>query len=229
MPTQTYYSDVLLQSFSDLWGKVASFVPNVVFAIILFLIGWIVALALEQVVVRLLKALQVEKLLSRLGWDDLLRRMELKFDASNFIGALVRWFIVIAVLLAVADILNLDALTDFLQRVLLYIPNIIVAALILLVAAIVGDFLDRLIVASVKAAGFSYGRALGAIAKWSILVFGLLIALDQMQIGGNIINTLFTGLVAMIAIAGGLAFGFGGKDLAAEMLSRLKARVEDRE
>lgn len=229
MPVRTFYSDVLLQSFADLWGRVLGFVPNVILAVIIFLIGWIVALALEQLVVRVFKALQVEKLLSRLGWDDLLKRMELRFDASVFIGALVRWFVVIAVFLAVADILNLDALSDFLQRVLIYIPNIIVAAVILLMAAIVGDFLDRFVVASVKATGFGYGKALGAIARWSILIFGLLVAFDQLQIGRNIINTLFTGLVAMVAIAGGLAFGFGGKDLAADILSRIRARVEERE
>lgn len=226
MPTdyQTY-SDVVVGSFVNMWTGFLSVVPNILGAILLFVFGWIVALALEQVVTKVLKALKFEKVFARLGWTEALERVDMHFDAPKFLGAVVRWFVVLAFLLAATDLLRLDAFTSFLRDVLGYIPNIAVAALIILFAAIIGDFFDRVVIAAVRGAGFAYAKLVGAVVKWSILVFAFLAALVQLQVAPTLIQTLFTGFVAMIAIAGGLAFGLGGKEFAAEVMARVRSRM----
>ena len=137
----------------------------------------------------------------------------------NIIGA------VIVFLMAAADILRLTEITDFLKRVLLYIPNIFVAILILIVAALVAEFLGKFIRASMEAGRLSAARFIGSVAKWSVWVFALFAALLQLGVAPSLINIIITGFVAMIAIGGGLAFGLGGKDSAKEVLDKIKKDI----
>ena len=116
-------------------------------------------------------------------------------------------------------------ITDFLKRVLLYIPNIFVAILILIVAALVAEFLGKFIRASMEAGRLSAARFIGSVAKWSVWVFALFAALLQLGVAPSLINIIITGFVAMIAIGGGLAFGLGGKDSAKEVLDKIKKDI----
>lgn len=227
-PLQAYY-DALQQAFVQLWAGVFSFILSSLGAIVIFIIGWLFALAVEQMVAQTLKVLRFKHALDKLGWSDLLARVDQKFDAARFVASLVRWFVVLVFLLAAADILKLSAFTDFLRDVLVYIPNIVIAALVLLVAALVSDIADRVVVGAVRAAGFGYAKFVGGVAKWSILVFAVLAALTQLGVAPQLLQTFFTGLVAMVAIAGGLAFGMGGKDFAADVLMGVKNRLSERE
>lgn len=227
-PTGVYgqnWADVLTASFQNLWAGFVVVVPKVLFAVVILLLGWIIALALEQVVARVLKALKVNEALRRTGALDPFRHMRVNVNATNFIAALVRWFVFFIFLVAVADVLNLDAFNAFLKEVLLYVPNIILAALILLVAAIGGDLLDRFVSGTIRAGGFGYGAFVGSVARWSVFIFGVIAALQQLGIAAALLQTIVTGIVAMLAIAGGLAFGLGGRDMAAEILDRLRQRV----
>ncbi|OHA48384.1 MAG: hypothetical protein A2991_02155 [Candidatus Terrybacteria bacterium RIFCSPLOWO2_01_FULL_58_14] len=221
----TLWSDVLSRSFQNLWEGLIATVPTIIFALVILLLGWIIALALEQVIARLLKALKLNELLERSGALEAFKRAHIGIDASKFIAALVRWFVFLVFLIAVADVLQLAAFNAFLRQVLLYIPNIIAAALILLVAAIAADLLDRLVSGAVRAGGFAYGSLVGSLARWSVFVFGIIAALQQLGIATALLQTLVTGLVAMIAIAGGLAFGMGGKDLASDVLEQFRRRL----
>ena len=218
-------TDVFVGSFQTLWAGFASIVPQIVFAIVLLIFGWIVAMFLEQVVSRLLKMVKLNDALEKSGALEGLKKADVKFDASAFLSAIVRWFVFFVFLMAVADLLGLSAFNAFLTSVLLYVPNIVLAALILLVTAISADLLDRLVSGSVRAAGFSYGSMVGSLARWSVFVFGFIAALQQLGIATDLLQTLVTGIVAMIAIAGGLAFGLGGKDLASDILDKIRRRI----
>jgi len=128
----------------------------------------------------------------------------------------------------VSDILKLLAFSDFLKQVLLYVPNIVVAVLIMLAGVVIAVFLSKLVRASVLAARLHEARFLGALTKWSVLVFAFLAVLSQLGVAGALVNTLIMGFVAMIAIAGGLAFGLGGRDVAAAWLGKIKDEISNR-
>ena len=154
-------------------------------------------------------------------------KLDLPID-RDFLGQVVYWFFIVVFLLAASDILGFVSLSAFLKDVLSYIPSVIVAALILLAALVVANFLRDLIRASVMGARLHAAKSLGAIAWWGVTIFGFLTALTQLGVAVEVINTLITGLVAMLALAGGLAFGLGGKEHAAQWLSHLRDEMSHR-
>lgn len=217
------WSDVLFYSFQQLWGGVIMFIPKFIIAIIIFIIGWVIAVTLDKLVSRIIRSFKVDKALQSLGIEEPLARAGFRLDSGAFIGGLVRWFLIIAFLIASIDVLGLQQVNVFLKDVVLaYLPNVIVAALILVVAAFLANAMHRIVVGSAKAAGVPSTQLLGGITKWSIWVFAILAALYQLGIAGIFAQTLFTGFVAMLAIAGGLAFGLGGKEAASQYVEKLK-------
>jgi len=214
--------DVVAISLQDLWSRFVGLLPRLLGALATLIIGLIVAAVLERVVERILFYLKIDNLLKSLGVDAYLNRANIALDFGHFIGRIVYWFVVLVFLLAASDILNFSALSLFIQDVLNYIPNVFVAILIMLVTLIVAKFLKGLTTASVLSARLHAAKALGALTWWSVFVFGLLTALLQLGIAVSIINTLITGLIAMLAIAGGLAFGLGGKEYASYLVNRLR-------
>ncbi|MCK6462595.1 MAG: hypothetical protein L6Q29_02135 [Candidatus Pacebacteria bacterium] len=220
------WSDVLVQSFQELWDGVVLFAPQLLMAIIVFIVGLIVASVVGKFVARAISTLRVDKALQSVGVDDLLHKGGFTLDSGHFIGGLVKWFLIVVFLIASLDIIGLSDVNDFLKNVVLdYLPNVIVAALILVAAAFIAQAMHRLVVGSAKAAGSPSTHLLGGITKWSIWAFAILAALYQLGIAGAFAQTLFTGFVAMVAIAGGLAFGLGGRDAAAKYIEKLKKDV----
>ncbi len=206
-------------SLRGLWGEVLNFLPALIGAIIIFIIGLIIASLLEKVVERLIFYLKIDNVMRKAEVEGYLERANVRLNVGTFIGKLVYWFIVVAFLLAASDILNFTAFSDFLKQVLNFIPSVIIAVLIMLAALVVANFLRQLVTASVASAKLNYAKGLGALTWWVVVVFGLLTALPQIGINSAIIQTLVMGLIAMLALAGGLAFGLGGRDHAARFLS----------
>ncbi len=219
-------TDVIVNSFKGLLAGFITAVPNVIAALVVLMVGWAVAVAVAQLVTRLVAVLKIDKVVEKMGLGVVFERAGLKLESAAFVGWLVKWFLILVVFLAAVDILGLDAVADYLRQVLGYIPNLIVGVLILLISVLLGDVVDRAVVASVKAAELRSAEFLGKVARWSIYVVALLAALVQLGIARELLLTLFTGFVAMVALAGGLAFGFGGQDVAREILGKLKKDVE---
>jgi hypothetical protein len=222
------WADVVVSSLQNLWLGVASFLPNLIGALIIFIIGLIVAAGLGQLVEKIFDAVRLDTLLGKLGLGPYFERAGLRLRGARFLGQLVNWFLVVVFLLAASDVLGLYALSSFLKDVLFYIPNIVVAVLIMLAAVVVGNFLRRVVTASVMSARLHAAHFLGTLTWWSVVIFGLLTALVQLNIATSIINTLITGFIAMLAIAGGLAFGLGGRDYAAYLVNKLRENTERR-
>lgn len=214
--------NVLRASIQNLWLTVAGFLPSLIGAILVFIIGLIVAAVLDKVVERLVYYLKLDSLLKRLGVESTMEKAGLSLNAGHFVGKLVYWFFVLAFLLAASDILGFFTLSNFLRDVLNYVPNILVAALILLASLVFANFLRSLLRAAVMSAGMHGAKGIGSVVWWSVFVFGFLTALVQLGVAVSIINTLITGLIAMLALAGGLAFGLGGKDWAMGLLRQLQ-------
>lgn len=218
------WGDVIVASLQQSWGAVAAFVPSFISAILVFLIGWVVAAALGRLVEQVVRALKVDSLLEKLELEKALERGGVKLNSGAFIGALVKWFLVVVFLLAAANILQLNAVSSFLTEVLRYIPNVVVAALILIIAVKVAEVVERATRSSVETMGMK-GAFVGVMARWAIWIFAFSAALIQLGVAAIIVQTFITGLVAMLALAFGLAFGLGGKDAAASFLDRIRRDI----
>ena len=217
---------MLIASFYALWSGVMIFIPRFIVALIILIFGWVVAVAIGRLVMQLIRALKVDVALEGLGAKELASRAGVKLDSGMFIGGLVKWFFIVVFLMASVDVLGLDEVTVFLRDVVIfYIPNVIVAAVILVAAAVLGDVAQRLVRGSAQAAHLPSAGFLGGVAKWAIWVFAILAALFQLGIAGPLVEKLFTGFVAMVSIAGGLAFGLGGKDAAARFIEKLRSDI----
>ncbi|MBI2010793.1 MAG: hypothetical protein HYS89_00955 [Candidatus Colwellbacteria bacterium] len=222
------WTEVLVASLQQLWIGFVGFLPLLLGALIVFVIGLIVAAGLGALVERVIAAVKLDALLAKAGVDRYFKRGGVAMNTGRFLGRLTYWFVVIAFFLAAADILRFDALSSFLRAVLLYIPQVAVAVLIMLAAVILGGFLRRLVQASVASAKLHSAKFLGTLTYWAVVVFGFLAALSQLGIATPIVNSLVTGFVAMIALAGGIAFGLGGKDYAGHLVDRFRDQTENR-
>jgi hypothetical protein len=203
------------------------FIPKLIGALIVFIIGWIVAVIVGKLVAELLRKVNFNKIFEKGTWKAALEKADFKVDASGFVGALLKWVLVIVFLSAAVEILGLVQFAGFVNSVLAYLPNVIIAALIFVVAVIIADIAEKIVRASVEGIKVGYGQLVGAIVKWSIWVFSIFMILEQLQIGKGMITTLMQGIVGLIVIAGGIAFGLGGKDVAADILRNLKKKIEE--
>jgi len=218
---------VTWEALQNLWQGFLIFIPKLVGAILIFIIGWFISVAVGKLIAEILKRIKFNQVFGRGVWKEALEKAEIKVDASGFIGAIVKWVLVIVFLLAAVEILGLVQFADFLTKVLAYLPNVIVAALIFVVAVIIADILEKVVRAAVEGGvRVGYGQIVGAIVRWSIWIFAILAILIQLKIAPALLQTLFIGFVALIAIAGGIAFGLGGKEVAAELLQDLKKKLK---
>jgi hypothetical protein len=223
------YSDAVVGSLAGLWAQFAIFLPNLIAAIIVFFVGWALAVAAGRLVEKLLVVLRVNSAFENLkGLKDAAQRAGLHVNIPLLLGEIVKWFLVIVTLLAATDILGLQEISGFLTAVLLYIPNVAVAALILIISVVLSNFVYRTVVASIEAAGFGSANAIAAMSKWAIIIFAILAALTQLNVATTLIQTIVTALFAMLALAGGLAFGLGGRDLAAKWLKKFDEDISGR-
>ncbi len=222
------WTSVLQTSFENVANGVVGFVPNLVIAIIVILIGWLIAAALAKVISQVIRSVKLDTALTSAGFDRIISKSGHTLNSGRFLGELARWFTIVVFLMAAFEILGLTQVNNFLQGVVIgYIPQVVAAVLILFVGVVVADFLQKTVVASSRAAGMANANFLGSVTKWSIWIFAALAALFQLGIGATFIQTLFTGLVVALALAFGLSFGLGGKEAAARYLEKLRLEISD--
>ena len=219
--------EILLDSLKTIWESVVGFLPTFLAALIVFIAGWLIAIFLGKLASKLIKAAKLDSLLVKLGVEKAIAKAKLKLDSGKFFEELVKWFFIIVFLMTATDILGLSQVTLFLSTILLYLPNVIVAAIVLLGAVVISNFMYKVVRASADTAGLSSASAVGTIVRWAILIFGFIIALSQLGIAASLMQTIWIGLIAMLALAGGLAFGLGGKDLAARTLEKIKQDLSE--
>lgn len=221
----TTWADVLNQSLQGLFWGVVQFVPSLVVAVVIFIIGWLVGAGLGRLVAQVIAAVKVDQALRAAGVEKLVERAGFTLNSGAFLGALVKWFFIIVFLVASLDVLGLTDVTAFLRGVVLtYIPQVIVAVLILLVAAVLAEAAERVVSGSARAAGLKAAGLLGTLARWSIWVFAILAALDRLGIS-PLVQTLFTGVVVALALAFGLSFGLGGTKAAEKYIDRIRNEI----
>jgi len=214
--------EVVQYSFQALWVEVVAYFPQIIIALLVLIFGWIVGGVLKRIIEKVFATLKIDMLLNAAGVDDLAKRAGYQLRAGAFVGALVKWFTIIVFFVAALDVLSLDQVTVFFRDVVLsYLPQVIVAVLILFGTMIVANVIDKAVAAGTRAAGFGAPELLGMFARYAIILFGVLAILSQLQIAPELAQMLFAGLVFAGSLAFGLAFGLGGRDAAGRYIDKV--------
>jgi len=220
--------DTTVIALQNLWQGFISFIPNLVGAIIVFLIGWIISVAIGKLVAEILRRVKFNRIFETGEWKEALKRAEIKVNASAFVGAIIKWVLIIVFLSAAVEILGFREFTAFLTSdVLPFLPNVIVAAFIFVVAVIIADILEKVVRTAVEGAKVGYGPIVGAIVKWSIWIFAIFAILFQLGIAPDLVKIIIQGIVAVFVIAAGIAFGLGGKEIAGEMMQDIRNKLRE--
>ncbi len=223
------WGDVFNVSLQNLWAGFLDFTPKLLIAIIFFVVGWVLGGVIAKALDQVFRSLKIDNLLRSIGVENFFRKAGLNLNSGYFVGQVVKWFVIIVFLLPSLNLVGLDSIGSFLKDdVLGFLPRVVVAALVLIIATIVADALSRTVSASVKTMGLSSANMLGTIAKYAVWIFALIIALGQLGIADYYMSVLFTGIIAMLSIGGALAFGLGGRDAAARFISKVSEEVSHR-
>jgi small-conductance mechanosensitive channel len=217
----------LSEAFGTLFVGVIAFLPKLIVAIVIIILGWLIGAALSNIIGKIFKALKVDSALEAAGAKQLVNKAGFGLNSGRFVGEMVKWFVVLVTLMAVLSILGLSEVTFFLQGIVIgYLPQVIVAVLILVVAIVLAEVMRKVVMASAKAAGVRKAGFLGSVTKWSIWIFAVLAALFQLNIAATFIQTLFTGAVVAFSLALGLSFGLGGRDAAKEVIEDMRREIK---
>lgn len=218
------FSTVL--ALQNLWQGFLQFIPSLIGALLVFTIGWFIAVGLGKLVAEILNRIKFNQLFESSNWRKAMDKAELKVSPSDFIGSIVKWVFIIVVLQVAVGIMGWVGFEDVLAGVTDYLPNVVLAALIFVVAVIIADIIAKVVVVATEGANFVYSHVAGEIVRWSVWTFAILIILHQLGVAQPLVETLFTGLVAVLVLAFGLSFGLGGKDTAGAFLEDLRKRLK---
>ncbi len=215
-------SDIIGQSLVDTTLTLITLLPHVLVAIVLFVLGLAAGSVLGKAVAHVINLLRVDKALNKAGVEELSAKTGVHISVAAFFGGLVKWTLSVASAVAAAEMLGLRQITQLLYDILVYIPNVIVAAVALIIATLLGDFVARVVYHSAKGMG-TRGHFAAQVAKWSIIIVGgIFPALTQLRVAQGLVEVLFTGVVFAFSLALGLAFGLGGRDAAARAIEKIK-------
>lgn len=212
-------------AFAGMWADTIAYLPAILVALLLLIIGWVLGVFFRHMVIKAFTALKVNEALDAAGVDVLTERAGYPLKAGEFVGMLIKWFIVAVFFVAALDVLQLTQVTAFVREVVLgYLPHVIVAVLILMVATVVANTAATTMTAALRTASVKNPELLGKFAYYAIVVFAILAALNQLKIAPELVQMLFAGLVFALSLALGLSFGLGGRETAARYLERITRR-----
>lgn len=220
------WTDPLALTLNEALAYVAVVLPGVVLALLLVVVGWLIGMGVGALVARIVGALRVDDALRSAQVHQIVEKAGFRFSSGGFLGGLVQWFIIAVFFVVALDVLELGPVTAFLSQVVFYyVPQVIAAVLILLIAALLADFVSRIVIGAATAADIGSPFFVGSVARSAIWIFAILAALDQLNVASGLVQTLFTGIVVAISLALGLSFGLGGKEAAARYIDRVSAEL----
>lgn len=220
------WRDTIILSFKDLWFGFASVLPKILAAFIIFIVGWIIAAIIGKVVAKLIRSIKVDNALRGTEVERAVNRAGFTLDIARFIGGLCEWFVIVVAFVAAFNILGLEAVNLFLANLLAYVPNVVIAVVILVAAAIIGEVLQKVVRGSAAAAGMKASVLAGSVTKWAIWIFAIMSALSQISVLASFIDSIFLGVTIAFSIAFGLAFGLGGQHAASEIIANVRKDIE---
>jgi hypothetical protein len=213
--------DAFRASLAGALNTFLSAIPRIIGFVVVLIVGWIISSLLARGTEALLHAVRFNDLARRSGFSDFVLKMGVKDDASGVIAGIVKWFVRLITLVIAFDTLGLPAVSGVLQQLLLWLPNLVVALVVLVIGGLAANALSQLVRGATAGAGFSNPEILATVAKAAVWTFAAVVALTQLGIATTLINTIVIGLIGALALATGLAFGLGGRDRAAQLLDTM--------
>jgi hypothetical protein len=214
----TNWGAAIMTSLTAALSMFLAAIPLIIGFLVILIIGWLIASALAAGVAALLRAVRFNDLAQRSGLSTFVHNMGIRKDTAGVLADIVKWFVRLIVLVVAFDALGLPAVSSVLQQFLLWIPNLVVAVVILVIAGLAANALGDLIRGATAQAGFSNPDLLSTIARVAVWSFGIVVAVNQIGIAQTLVNTLFMGFIGALSLAAGLAFGLGGRDTAGRIV-----------
>jgi hypothetical protein len=223
------WSEITLSALQELWSGLILFIPRLISALLVIIIGWILGSVIGRIIRGILARLKFDRIFEKGGWQEALEKAEIKVKPSGFIGEIGKWIVFIVFLVSGIKILfaGYGIEFGFLDRFVAWLPNLIVSVVIFIVAAVIADVLGKIIQASVIKSGIGYAKFIGTTTRWAIYVLATLMILRQLGVTPSIIDTIVMGLVGTFMLAFGLAFGLGGKEAAGKIIEDLRKKISE--
>lgn len=223
----TTWGDVFNTSLQSLWFGFVQFAPRLVVAIVFFIVGWVLGSLLSKAIEQVFSSLKIDSLFKSVGAENFFRKAGVNLNSGHFVGEVVKWFVIIVFLLPSLNLVGLYDVSSFLSNsVLGFLPQVVIAAFVLIIAAVVSEGLSKVVLATAKAMNLKAANMLATVAKYAVWVFAIIIALGKLGLG-DYMSILFSGIIAMLALGSAIAFGLGGKDAAARFISKLGEEVHN--
>ncbi len=208
--------------------KMVSFISLSLVALIIIGVGWVLAKSARGIISRILKAIKLDKLGESSGLSEYLRKGDIKYTISDLVAVIVYWLIMLIVIMITANVLGLTIVAELLDKIVLYIPNVLAAMIVLVIGSLFAVFLRRVVETTAENAGLSHSRGLGMLVHVIIVVFAVIIALEQLRIGITILSQFLTIILGSVGLALALAFGLGSKEIAGEAVRDLMEKTRNK-
>ena len=229
MPTQvTEWSDAMFTSLAAAMALLFSAIPKIIGFILIIVAGWFIASLIERGLAAVLRAIKFNELSERAGLSDFIRRMGVNTDAAGMIGLVVKWFVRLIALVVAFDALGLPAVSEVLRQLLLWLPNVVVALVVLVIGGLAARALGNVVRGAASEADLSNANFLSKAAVVVVWAFAIVVAVNQLGIATELVNTLFMAVVGALALGLGLAFGLGGRETAAEIVRNWYAKAQEK-
>jgi hypothetical protein len=213
--------DIFVASLTSFWTELASFIPQLLGAIIALVLGWMLAKVARSGVMRLLVLLKFDKATEKSGLEAFMKHADLELSVATVIGNLIYWLIILVMIVTVANSLGLSMVAELFNKVVLYIPNVIVAIMVLVFGTILARFINRLVFAWLNNMEFQGALTVSTFSEYAMLVFVFFMALEQLQIANELLTAAFIISFGAVGLAFAIAFGLGAKDWAARVIERV--------
>ncbi len=212
---------ILLEPAKTVLSQISQFLINVLLVVIILIIGWVIAKIIKTLVTRVLRAIKLDQLSDRIDLDNILAKGGISYSLSELIGVICYWLALLITFVVAVNAIGLTVAADLLNRIVLYVPNIIAAIFILILGMFVATLLSNIVKTAANNAGVSQTKLLGKVVEVMVIIFTIAIALEQLGIAAKIIELTISILLASIGLSAALAFGLGCRDLAAKFISDL--------
>lgn len=230
MPVQvTEWSDAMFTSLAAAMALLFSAIPKIIGFALIVIVGWFVASLIERGVVAVLRRIHFNDLAARSGLADFVHKMGMDTDASGMLGLVVKWFVRLIALVVAFDALGLPAVSEVLRQLLLWLPNVVVALVVLVIGGLAARALSNVVRGATAEAGLSNSNFLARLASGVVWAFAIVVAVNQIGIATELVNTLFMAVVGALALGIGLAFGLGGRETAGEILRKWYATAQEKQ
>jgi len=220
------WNAVVMEPVTAMLARVASFLPTLLGVLVILIIGWIVAGILKNVVVKLLKLIQLDTATEKAGLGDVLRRGGIRQTLSELVGVLIYWLVMLMVFMTSLNALGMTVAASLLDKVIMYIPNVIAAMFILSLGIFFSSMMGTVVRTASSNAGITQAKFLGQLTQVVIMIFAIMITLEQLNIASSVLNLAINIVLASIGLAFALAVGLGSKDIAGKLVGDLVNKVK---